>query len=134
MNPAHTRLHQAHPSKTKQAKPYFEPRYVCILGGYQARKFEGRDLSRYRCGADQGHHAHYTRSRVLHLIAEGQLEWVGRFGKIATFVQGKTWKKVPSDAVHTMQLVPGGAVLTNSGGRSADRRAAPRSEVRIIKP
>ena len=118
------------PTKSKSPTPSFEPRRICILGEYEARRFENRDTTLHRC-SNSGH-PHYTRSRVEQLVKDGQLEWVGVGRKIAKFVTGRTWVIKPSGPVSAMQMVPGGAVLTKTDYQKK-RRAIARSVVRSLK-
>lgn len=103
-------------------------RRICILGAYDSRRFEQRDLSLYRCGAGDLH-PHFSAARVRRLVREGQMEWVGTCSKIARFVQARTWQALPSGPVKTMQMVPGG-ILQHHSRLRRPQRAEAHGEVR----
>ena len=101
------------------------------MGTYQARRYEGRNLTAYKCYG--GPHIHLTRSQVDRLVHAGQMAWVGNGKRMAAFVSGRTWaKKLSANGVATMQMVPGGVLLLKQD-KSSDRRAEAHGPVRRIK-
>ena len=102
----------------------FRARCVCILGAYRSRRFENRDLSDYRCGAESGAHPHFKREKVLELIKRGKMEWVGSGEKIARYIKPMGWEFSVSKHHTTLQMKPGGPVNQASflrGGLASPR-------------
>jgi tRNA G37 N-methylase TrmD len=83
---------------------------VCILNEEDARSFTC-DIA-HRC-ASRRHH-HYTRSKVVALVKAGELVWLGKHKKAATFRNARSWVKTYirneyGEVISCgMQLVPGG--------------------------
>ena len=63
---------------------------VCILNEEDARSFTCADIA-HRC-ASRRHH-HYTRSKVVELVRAGELVWLGKHKKAATFRNARSWVK-----------------------------------------
>ena len=84
---------------------------VCILNEEDARSFSGNGIAA-RC-ASRRHH-HYTKIKVDALVKTGELVWLGKHKKVATFQNARSWIKTYTrnryGEVITcgMQLVRGG--------------------------
>ena len=84
---------------------------VCILNEDDARSLTYGGIA-HKCSSQRHHH--YTRSKVDTLVRAGELVWLGKHKKMATFKNARSWVKVYTrnhcGEVITcgMQLVPGG--------------------------
>ena len=81
-------------------------RRICLLSTEAANALEQFFVSQ-PCHGDKCTHAHHTRSRIVALVKQGDLRWVGAGENVAAWVDGRTWKGVPSQGYQTMQLVSG---------------------------
>lgn len=84
--------------------PKQAPRWVCIVSENESQRLADVGID-HRCKGSQ--HAHYQASKVDTMVAFGQLRWVGKHHKIATWVDHMAWAKVESGGYATMQLVRG---------------------------
>lgn len=84
---------------------------VCILNEEDARSFSSNDIA-HKCSSRRHHH--YTKGKVNTLVKAGELVWVGKHKKAATFRNARSWIKVYvynefGEVIYcTMQLVQGG--------------------------
>jgi len=84
---------------------------VCILNEDDARSLTCGDIA-HRC-ASRRHH-HYTKSRVDALVKAGELTWLGKHKRFATFRNARSWIKTYTRNEYGevitcgMQLVRGG--------------------------
>jgi hypothetical protein len=81
-------------------------RRICLLSSRAAEALEQFHVSQ-PCFGNGCQHAHHTRARIALLIKSGDLRWVGNGENVAAWVDGRTWKGVPSQGYQTMQLVQG---------------------------
>lgn len=87
---------------------------ICILSEVDAQSFVYGGIS-HRC-ASRRHH-HYSRAQVNELVKAGELIWLGKHKKIATFLNARSWIKVYvrneyGEVISCgMQLIPGGGVF-----------------------
>ena len=87
---------------------------VCILNEEDARSFSGTGLAA-KCSSRRHHH--YTKTKVDALVKTGELVWLGKHKKAATFRNARSWIKVYvynefGEVIYcTMQLVQGGGVF-----------------------
>lgn len=63
---------------------------VCILDEHAAS--EVRAGIAYRC--NRRGHPHYSRAQVESLVRTGEIVWIGKHRKLASFVRSRTWRKV----------------------------------------
>ena len=86
---------------------------ICILSEVDAQSFVYGGIA-HRC-ASRRHH-HYSRVKVNELVKAGELIWLGKHKKIATFLNARSWIKVYvrneyGEVISCgMQLIPGGGV------------------------
>lgn len=84
---------------------------VCILNENDARMLTYAGIE-YKCSSRRHHH--YSRSKVDAMVKAGDLVWVGKHRKFATFRNARSWRKVYNRNTHGetlfcgMQLVSGG--------------------------
>jgi hypothetical protein len=87
---------------------------ICILSEMDAQSLVYGGIA-YRC-ATRRHH-HYSRTKVNELVKAGELIWLGKHKKIATFLNARSWIKVYirneyGEVISCgMQLIPGGGVF-----------------------
>lgn len=94
------------------ARPY-ERRSVCVLPASQARN----DHRTFVGKCDGGNHTHFTRDRVIELVARWEMTFLdprtgtptARHTNLATYTDkaAGTWQKTRSGPVHAMQLKVG---------------------------
>ena len=86
------------------------PKRICIVPEVEAAGWANIGIG-YHCFSNR--HTHYTSNRVKALIEQGQLKWVGKHKKVATWTAHWTWAKVytRNEAgevfIANMQLVKG---------------------------
>ena len=68
-----------------------EPAKVCILSESDARSLTYAGIE-HKCSSRRHHH--YGKSKVDTLVKAGELIWLGKHHKCATFKDAKTWAKV----------------------------------------
>jgi hypothetical protein len=84
---------------------------ICILNEEEARTLRYSGIG-HRCSSRRHHH--YTRAKVDGLVKLGELIWVGKHKKAATFLNARTWIKTYTRNEYGevifcgMQLVRGG--------------------------
>jgi hypothetical protein len=84
---------------------------ICIVSEEEARTVACTDIA-HRCTSRRHHH--YSRAKVDGLVKIGELIWVGKHKKVATFLNARTWVKVYTRNAFGevifcgMQLVRGG--------------------------
>jgi hypothetical protein len=84
---------------------------VCILNESDARSLIYAGIE-HKCNSRRHHH--YTKSKVEALVKTGELIWLGKHRKLATYRNARSWMKVYSknsfgEVVSCgMQLVRGG--------------------------
>jgi hypothetical protein len=87
---------------------------VCILNEDDAKSFTSWDIA-HKCSSKRHHH--YSKSQVDGLVKAGELVWLGKHKKAATFKNARSWVKTYNrnryGEVITcgMQLVRGGGVF-----------------------
>ena len=64
---------------------------VCILNEEDARAFTCGDIA-HRCSSRRHHH--FRRERVNGLVKSGDLVWIGKHKKAATYREPRAWVKV----------------------------------------
>jgi hypothetical protein len=84
---------------------------VCILNENDARSLIYAGIE-HKCNSRRHHH--YTKSKVEALVSTGELVWLGKHRKLATYRNARSWMKVYNRnqfgevASCGMQLVRGG--------------------------
>jgi hypothetical protein len=84
---------------------------VCILNEDDARSFTFGGIS-HKCSSRRHHH--YSRTKVDELVKTGELIWLGKHKKVATFRNARSWRKTYTrnqfgEVIRCgMQLVRGG--------------------------
>jgi hypothetical protein len=84
---------------------------VCILNESDARLLTYAGIE-HKCSSRRHHH--YSKSKVDALVKAGELVWLGKHRKFATFKNARSWMKVYVRNQHGetvscgMQLVRGG--------------------------
>lgn len=84
---------------------------VCILNESDARLWVYAGIE-HRCSSRRHHH--YSKSKVEALVKAGELVWLGKHRKFATFKNARSWMKVYTRNQYGetvscgMQLVRGG--------------------------
>ena len=84
---------------------------VCILSENDARSLMYGGIA-HKCSSRRHHH--YSRSKVDGLVKSGELIWVGKHKRVATYLQARSWMKTYVRNQHGevsycgMQLVRGG--------------------------
>ena len=84
---------------------------VCILNEDDARSFTYGGIA-HKCSSRRHHH--YGKSKVDTLVKTGELVWLGKHKKIATFRNARSWIKTYTRNQYGevitcgMQLVRGG--------------------------
>ncbi len=84
---------------------------ICILNESDARTWSFAGIA-HRC-ASRRHH-HYTKGKVEEMVESGELVWVGKHKRVATFLLARSWIKMyvrnaaGEVSYCTMQLVRGG--------------------------
>jgi hypothetical protein len=84
---------------------------VCILSEDDARTFTSEGIA-HKCSSRRHHH--FSKSEAEALVRAGELLWLGKHKKIATFKNARSWFKIYTrnryGEVITcgMQLVRGG--------------------------
>ena len=87
---------------------------VCILNEDDARSLTYGGIA-HKCSSRRHHH--YSKSKVDALVKDGELVWLGKHKKAATFRNARSWIKVYvynefGEVIYcTMQLVQGGGVF-----------------------
>jgi hypothetical protein len=87
---------------------------VCILNEEDARSHTSSGIAQ-KCSSRRHHH--YTRTKADALVKTGELVWLGKHKKAATFRNARSWIKVYiyneyGEVIYcTMQLVQGGGVF-----------------------
>lgn len=83
---------------------------ICILTEEDAQNFTvGIE---YACATRR--HRHYSRRKVEEMVKDGELKWLGKHRRVATYNQARTWMKVyrrnryGETVSCNMQLVRGG--------------------------
>jgi hypothetical protein len=88
-----------------------KPRKVCILSETDARTLTYAGIA-HKCSSRRHHH--YTQEKVDGLVKAGELVWLGKHKKFATFQNARSWAKVYTRNAAgevlcaNMQLVRGG--------------------------
>ena len=99
---------------TDTDSPVREGPKVCILSEVDAKCLTYGGIA-HKCSSRRHHH--YTKSKADALVQAGELVWLGKHKKVATFKNARSWIKVycrnQYGEVITcgMQLVPGGGVF-----------------------
>jgi hypothetical protein len=84
---------------------------ICILDENDAKNFTGGGIA-HKCSSRRHHHC--SKSEADALVKAGELVWLGKHKKIATFKNARSWMKVYRRNEYGevifcgMQLVPGG--------------------------
>jgi hypothetical protein len=84
---------------------------VCILNEEDARSLTSLDIA-HKCSSRRHHH--FSKSEADALVKAGELTWLGKHKKIATFKNARSWVKVYTRNCYVevitcgMQLVRGG--------------------------
>jgi hypothetical protein len=84
---------------------------VCVLNEDDARSFTFGGIA-HKCSSRRHHH--YSRNKVDELVKAGELVWLGKHKKVATFRNARSWMKTYNrnefgETVFCgMQLVRGG--------------------------
>lgn len=84
---------------------------VCILNEGDARSFTFGGIA-HKCSSKRHHH--YSRKEVVELVKAGELVWLGKHKKVATFRNARSWIKTYTrneygEVIYCgMQLVRGG--------------------------
>ena len=87
---------------------------VCILSEDDAKSFTSGGIG-HKCSSRRHHH--YSKSEAEALIEAGDLIWLGKHKKVATFKNPRSWIKTYTRNEYGevitcgMQLVPGGGVF-----------------------
>jgi hypothetical protein len=87
------------------------PIKVCILNEDDARSFTFGGIA-HKCSSRRHHH--YSKAKVDELVKAGELIWLGKHKKVATFRNARSWIKTYTrnefgEVLHCgMQLVRGG--------------------------
>ena len=66
---------------------------VCILNESDARSFSYAGIE-HKCSSRRHHH--YSKSKAEAMVQAGELVWLGKHRKFATFVNARSWAKVYS--------------------------------------
>jgi predicted GIY-YIG superfamily endonuclease len=83
---------------------------VCILSEDDARSLLCGGIA-HKCSSRR--HQHYARCKADALVKEGELVWLGKHKKVATFCRARSWIKTYQRNQYGevitcgMQLVPG---------------------------
>lgn len=84
---------------------------VCILNEDDARSLTYGGIS-HKCSSRRHHH--YSKAKAEGLVKAGELMWIGKHKKVATFMNARSWCKVyvrnrAGEVLYaSMQLVRGG--------------------------
>jgi hypothetical protein len=87
------------------------PIKVCILNEDDARSLAFGGIA-HKCSSRRHHH--YSKAKVDELVKAGELIWLGKHKKVATFRNARSWIKTYTrnqfgEVLHCgMQLVRGG--------------------------
>jgi hypothetical protein len=87
---------------------------ICIVDEEEARALTHAGIA-HRCSSRRHHH--YSRAMVDGLVKCGELVWVGKHKKVATFLNARSWIKTYTrnefgEVISCgMQLVRGGGVF-----------------------
>lgn len=81
---------------------------ICILNEQDARSLEFGGIA-HKCSSRRHHH--FSRSKVDAMVKSGELVWVGKHKRVATFRNARKWAVAPSRdgnvVVRVYQLVRG---------------------------
>jgi hypothetical protein len=80
-----------HPSQTAVDKDTGHSCKVCILSESDARLFLYAGIG-HKCNSRRHHH--YAKSKVEALVKSGDLVWLGKHRKLATYRAPQSWAKV----------------------------------------
>jgi hypothetical protein len=99
------RVHSSTLAHLKQKS--YENRAVAIVSASEACGMRTSDALQLRNGGKG--YTFWTRSRVVDLVARGEMRWIDRHHNGATFTAegAVTWQKTRSGTVHTMQMKSG---------------------------
>jgi hypothetical protein len=84
---------------------------VCILNEGDARSLSFGGIA-HKCSSRRHHH--YSRKKTEELVKSGELVWLGKHKRLATFRNARSWEKTYTrnqfgEVIHCgMQLVRGG--------------------------
>ena len=84
---------------------------VCVLNESDAQSLLYGGIA-HKCSSRRHHHC--SRAIVDELVKNGELQWVGKHKRVATYVQARSWQKTyrrnaSGDVIEcSMQLVRGG--------------------------
>lgn len=85
--------------------------YICILNEDEARSMTHGGMG-HKCRSRR--HRHYSKRDVEALVKAGDLVWLGRHKRVATYANARSWVKTYQrnewgEVISCgMQLVPGG--------------------------
>lgn len=84
---------------------------VCILNEDEARSLTFEGIA-HKCRSRR--HRHFDKSQAEALVKAGELKWLGKHKRLATFLSARSWEKTYQRNEYGevitcgMQLVPGG--------------------------
>jgi hypothetical protein len=84
---------------------------VCILNEDDAKSFNNAGIA-HRCSSRR--HRHYSKNEADALVMAGELMWLGKHKRVATFKNARSWVKIYTRNCYGevitcgMQLVRGG--------------------------
>lgn len=87
-------------------------RLVCILNEEDARSLAGCGIA-HKCSSRR--HRHYSKKEAEALVKAGELRWVGKHKRVATFMNARTWVKTYRRNAYG-EVITCGMQLVESGG------------------
>jgi hypothetical protein len=85
---------------------------VCILNENDAKSITSGGIA-HKCSSRR--HRHYSKSQADELVKAGELVWLGKHKKMATFKNARSWVKVYTRN-HCGEVITCGMQLVRGGG------------------
>jgi hypothetical protein len=89
------------------------PIKICILNEDDARSFVHGGIE-HKCSSRRHHH--YSRAKADALVRAGELTWLGKHKRIATYTNARTWMKVYTRTPLGAALYCGMQMVRGGGG------------------
>lgn len=90
-----------------------KPIKICILNEDDARSFVHGGIE-HKCSSRRHHH--YSRAKADALVRAGELMWLGKHKRIATYTNARTWMKVYTRTSLGATLYCGMQMVRGGGG------------------